>query len=242
MSQGVSILVHGLSKAGKSTFAATSPAPRLILDAEAGSRFVPGRKIVWDPVMQQPPQADGSWDTCMVYVHSYDSVTAALRWLQSGNHPFASVIIDSISEVQQRCVDALVGIDQMKIADWGSLLRIVSDTIRKFRDLITHPTRPLWSVVFIAMTREVSGKWRPFVQGALADTLPYYVDICGYLFINPEPAGPGWPGNVLLVSPNAQYESGERVGGCLGPVVVNPNVSSIIQSVLQAQGLTQGVS
>lgn len=238
MSQGISVLVHGASKSGKSRFGATSPAPRLILDAEAGSRFVPGRKVEWDPIRQAPPQPDGSWESCMIYVHQYDQVTAALRWLQSGNHPFQSVIIDSISEVQQRCVDALVGADIMKIQDWGTLLRVVSDTIRKFRDLVTHPTHPLWSVVFIAMTREVNGKWRPFVQGALADTMPYYVDICGYMFTNPPMDNAGtWPGNNLLVTPNPQFEAGERVGGCLGAVVQNPDVVRMLQTILQAQGV-----
>ena len=169
---GLSIIVHGPSKAGKSRFAATAPSPRLILDAESGSRFVPGRKVGWDPRTQAPPTSDGTWDTCLVPVHDYDTITAALHWLQSGQHPFNSVVIDSVSEVQQRAMDSIVGIDPMKIQDWGTLLRMVSDTVRKFRDLVSHPTHPLYAVVYIAMTTQRDGKWRPLVQGQLRDFLP----------------------------------------------------------------------
>lgn len=237
MSEGLSILVHGFSKVGKSRFAATAPAPRLILDAEAGSRFVPGIKKSWDPQTQQPPVYDGTWDTCIVAVTEYNTITAALRWLQSGQHPFNSVVIDSISEVQQRGVDTIAGADLMKIQDWGTLLRMVSDTVRKFRDLVAHPTHPLWAVVYIAMTdKGKSDKWEPLVQGALRAFLPYYVDVCGYLFVNPPVDAEGtWPGNRLLVSPHPEYETGERVGGIFGQVIDNPNVHEMVMRVVAAQ-------
>jgi hypothetical protein len=126
----------------------------------------------------------------------------------------------------------------MKIQDWGTLLRMVSDTVRKFRDLVTHPTKPLWAVVYIAMTSEKTDKWRPLVQGSLRDFLPYYVDVCGYLFIQPVPvegSNGGWPGNCLLVSPHAEYEAGERVGGIFGQVLNNPDVTQMVNSVIAAQ-------
>jgi hypothetical protein len=196
---------------------------------------VPGRKITWNPLTGPPPAADGTWESCMVYVHDYLTVSAALQWLQSGQHQFASVVLDSVSDMQQRCVDQLVGTDPMKTQDWGQLLRTVSDTIRKFRDLVTHPTNPLWAVVFICMTSEKNGKWGPLVQGQLRDVLPYYVDICGYMFVNaPTDTAQGWPGNQLLISPHPQYEAGERVNGVLGPIVSSPNIISMLTTVIQA--------
>jgi hypothetical protein len=173
----------------------------------------------------------------MVYVREYSAVTRALDWLMSGQHPFSSVILDSVSEMQQRCVDNMVGTNPMKQQDWGQLLRIVSDTIRKFRDLITHPTHPLWAVVFIAMTGERTSKWKPLVQGALRDTLPYYVDVCGYMFIDQPLDGPS--ARRLLVAPNAEFEAGERVGGVLGAVIDNPTIPWMLSQVINAMQANQ---
>ena len=234
--QGLSVLVHGPAKGGKSRFGSSGPAPRLILDAEAGSRFVPGTKVWWDPARSAPPVPDGTWDSCLVAVSEFRQVSQARQWLASGQHPFASVTLDSVSEIQQRCVDQLVGTDQMKTQDWGALLRIVSDEIRKFRDLVMHPVKPLWTVCFICQTAEkgaTHAKWRPLVQGQLRDTLPYIPDVCGYLFVNPPMDAAGtWPGNRLLVGPHPDFESGERVNGALGYIVDNPNLTEMLYRVI----------
>lgn len=231
--QAVSWLIHGASKCGKSTLADTSPAPRLHLDAEGGmgTRFTPSRKKLWDPTRQKPPVHDGTWDTCVVYVRSYNDVKYTYDWLNSGQHPFASVILDSISEIQQRAVDSLVGKDQMKTQDWGTLLRDVSAQVRQFRDLCAHPTRPLMAVVMIAMTTKKDDKWRPYVQGQLADRLPYYVDICGYLYVDQQSDGDTV--RKLLVAQHPMFEAGERVGGRLGDVVTDPNIEKMIGTIFE---------
>jgi AAA domain len=100
---GVSFIVYGDSKVGKSWLGDTTPRPRLVLDAEGGSRFTPSRKITWDPAAQKPPPDDGTWDSCLVPVHSYNAVKMAYDWLYSAQHPFNSVVLDSISEIQQKC-------------------------------------------------------------------------------------------------------------------------------------------
>lgn len=209
--RSLALLVHGLSKTGKTTLGDTSPAPRLILDAEAGSRFTESRKVYWDPASQgAPPAYDGTWDTCVVYVRDFTTVQQAYQWLAAGQHPFRSVVIDSISEVQQRCVDSLVGTDPMKMQNWGDLLRQMSDLVRKMRDLTIHPTNPLEAVVIIAMTRKVDGdRYVPYVQGQLATTLPYYIDVTGYFFTVQTENGLE---RRMLVAPHPQFEAGDRTG------------------------------
>jgi hypothetical protein len=226
---GVSILIHGMSKSGKSYLADTSPSPRLILDAEGGAstRFTESVKKVWDPT-QPPPEVDGTWDTAVVYVRSYQDVQRAYDWLNSGKHDFKSVVIDSLSETQQRCIDALVGTDQMKTQDWGDLLRKMSNLVRSYRDLIIHPTKPLDSVVFIAMTREVNSVRRPYVQGQLANTLPYYVDVCGYLWT--ELGEDGVQRRRLLCAPHSAFEAGDRTGK-LGSVIDDPNIPAMLDMI-----------
>lgn len=229
--RSISWLIHGRSKCGKSTLADSQPAPRLHLDAEGGmgTRFLTSRKVVWDPMSTKPPVPDGTWETCVVHVRDYNAVRMTYDWLNSGQHPFISVTLDSISEIQQRAVDSMVGTDQMKTQDWGNLLREVSSLVRKFRDLTNHPTNPLQSVLLVAMTHQVDGMWKPYVQGALAARLPYYVDVCGYMFVDRDDTGVEH--HKLLVSQHPEYEAGERVGGKLGQVVDDPNVSTMIEAI-----------
>lgn len=230
LNYGINAVIYGPSKSGKSTLGDTTPAPRVVLDAEMGSRFTPSRKIAWDPVMYAPPVPDGTWDTAIVTVRDYQTVSKAYEWLNSGQHPFKSAILDSISEIQQRGVDDIAGSDIMKTQDWGTLLRRVSEMVRNFRDLTTHPTNPMDAVIFIAMAKNVDGEgWRPHVQGQLATTLPYYVDLCAYLQkVNLED---GTSVRRLFIDNVPGYLVGERVGGRLGNYIDNPTITGMLSMI-----------
>lgn len=226
--RSLGILIHGGPKIGKTTLADTAPGPKLILDAEGGSRFLRSRRIIWEPLSQDVPVHDGNWDTCVVYVRDYATISRVYQWLAVGQHPFRSVIIDSISETQQRCIDAIAGADQMKTQDWGELLRSISLLVRQLRDLTFHPTNPLAMVVLVAMGREVNGVHRPFMQGQIATVLPYYFDAYGYLYV--EQLADGSMMRRLLVSPHPQFEAGDRTGA-LPPVVDNPNLEQMLNTI-----------
>lgn len=231
---GLAFLIHGPSKAGKSWLSDTAPAPRLILDSEGGNaiRWTPSRKIYWDPVTQAPPVPDGTWESCIVHVREFNTIIKAFEWLNSGQHHFNSVSLDSISEIQQRCIDSLVGANQLRTQDWGDVLRKVSSVVRSFRDLTNHPIKPLRAVVFIAMSKDFNGTMKPYVQGALATTLPYYLDLVGYLMVTP-PDELGQCHRFLMIQPSNQYLSGERVGGRLGPYVYIPNNDVTVTRMLE---------
>jgi len=218
--RSLSILVHSDTKVGKSTFANTAPAPRLLLDAEAAHRFLPGRKIYWDPQRDAPPAYDGTWDTCVAIIRDYSVIVRAIDWLVSGQHSFESVVVDSISEVQKKMKDQIAGMGDMDQRKWGEILTHMEALIRRLRDLTEHPTRPLTAVVITAMTEERNGKWRPYVQGQLRTTLPYFIDIVGYMFVQAvaptDPSQPS-PGTIrrMLTQPDPLFEAGERVQGRL---------------------------
>lgn len=219
MTNGFSQLIHGKPKTGKSWLSDTSPAPRLVLDAEGGNgtTWTPSRKRVWNPTSERPPEVDGTWDTCIVHVRAFGDVQKSYEWLNSGQHPFVSCTMDSVSETQQRCVDDIAGVEQMRERDWGELLRRMNKTIREFRDLVNHPTNPLRVMTFIAMTRDLGGVQVPYVQGQLATILPYQVDVLGYLTKIPNMEQPGRQDRFLMIQSDPSYLSGERVGGRLGP-------------------------
>jgi len=217
-------MVYGESKVGKSTLAVTAPYPRLMLDVEGGHRFLPINVKYWDPIREEPPVADGTWDTVVVSVRDYDVVMKAFQWLQTGKHQFKSLIIDSISELQVKCMDNIAGTEQMKMQQWGELLRHMGALLRDLRDLTMHPTQPLEAVVLTAMARKgQDGVYRPYLQGQLAIQAPYFYDILGAVTVeqipNPDPMQPPYKVRRMYVERTPEYEAGERVQGRLGKVV-----------------------
>lgn len=228
--RSLTAMVYGESKVGKSTFAVTAPYPRLMLDVEGGHRFLPIVVKYWDPMREEPPVADGTWDTCVVLVQTYDVVLKVYQWLQSGQHQFKSLIIDSISELQVKCIDNIAGNEQMKMQQWGELLRHMGGLLRDLRDLTMHPTNPLEAVVLTAMARQgQDGRYRPYLQGQLAIQAPYFYDILGALTVdeipNPDPMQMPYKVRRMYVERTNQYEAGERVQGRLGSIVDQENLS-----------------
>lgn len=230
LDRGLTILVHGETGAGKSSFAVTSPYPRLLLDIESGYRFLPINTKKWDPTTEAPPVADGTWDTCVVVVHNYDTVLKVYEWLRSGQHQFRSLIIDSISELQVRFFDQLAGDEQLKMQQWGEVLRKMGGLLRNIRDLTTHPTNPLEAIVLTAMTRQdKDGVFRPYLQGQLAVMAPYLFDILGALvvesFQHPDPTQGRYSVRRMYVERTPTHEAKERVQGRLGSIVEQDNLN-----------------
>lgn len=222
--RSLTIMVYGESKVGKSSFAVTAPYPRLMLDVEGGHRFLPINVKYWDPMTEEPPLADGTWDTVVVQVREYDVVMKTFQWLQSGKHQFKSLIIDSISELQVKCMDNIAGTEQMKMQQWGELLRHMGALLRDLRDLTMHPTQPLEAVVLTAMARKgQDGVYRPYLQGQLAIQAPYFYDILGAITVetepNPDPMQSPLKVRRMYVERTPEWEAGERVQGRLGKVV-----------------------
>lgn len=226
---GLSVLVHGPSKSGKSHFADTAPGPRLFLDAEGNTRWLKSKKTLWDP-RNPPPTPDGSWETCVVRVRDFNTMDSTFQWLNAGKHPFVSVALDSISELQQRCVDSIAGTNAMRIQDYGELFRKVSQLVRSYRDLLDHPTNPLTCVVLTAMTRQdATGVWHPYVQGQLSTALSYYLDVIAYLHADPIQEGVPFA-NRLLTKHDQFYEAGDR-SGMLPRVIESPNLTDMINII-----------
>jgi len=227
--RSLTMMIYGESKVGKSTFAVTAPYPRLMLDVEGGHRFLPINVKYWDPMSEEPPKADGTWDTCVVLVHDYDTVLKAYQWLQAGQHQFKSLIIDSISELQVKLFDKIAGTDALKMQQWGEILRHMGSLLRDLRDLTMHPIAPLEAIVLTAMASpDRDGRFHPYLQGQLRVQAPYFYDILGAItvesFPNPDPMKPPYKVRRMYVERTDKYEAGERVQGRLGPIVEQENL------------------
>lgn len=241
MKEVLSILIHGDSKVGKSTLTSTAPFPLLVIDAEGSWKYIKRAgfngprfgKIEWDP-MQPPPRHDGTWDVCTVSVNDWASIQRVYAWLSQSPHDFESIVLDSITELQRRLKTNISGDGIMKGYDaWGELLVKMDALIRGFRDLTLLPGS-VRCAMFVAETTEKSGKWRPFLQGQIATSLPYWVDVCGYIYQTRANDANGQP-NVkvvnLYVGTHPNFESGERVQGALPDNIINPNITEMMNTI-----------
>lgn len=217
-------LIHGPSGVGKSWLGDTAPKPLLILDAEGRARYGvhSGRKVYWDPEKSGPPRADGSWDTCIVYVADYRTVDVVWQWLRSGQHDFISVKMDSLMEVQKRCIDSIKpGTVSLERDDYGTLLREIEKKVRDYRDLVLVPATNVRVVLFITGSNEETHK--PLLTGAMREQLPYYIDVVGYM--HKQPTAEGGFMRAVLVDEQPGYTAKDgtnRLKTNYGPVIFLP--------------------
>lgn len=240
----LSMLIHAASKTGKSTLLSTAPTPMLVIDAEGGWRFVrtrgfkgdPLRVIHWNPMTHLPPRWKDDWDVCVVTVTQWDQLLKTFVHMTQSPHDFKTIALDSITEIQRRCKQN-ISTDVMRIQDWGTLLTKMDSIIRGFRDLTMIPEISVEIVLFVAESRTEDGKIRPYMQGQISTSLPYWVDICGYLFVAMEddPADPNGAGKrkvrKLQVGAHPQVESGERVQGTLPDTLTDPRITEMIEAI-----------
>lgn len=233
MSLSLAALVHANPKVGKSTLGLTSPAPRLVLDAENGVKFFLKAEdvVYWNPHRDAPP-APGEWTTCVVLVRDFSTMTKAYEWLNQAEHPFRSIVLDSLTRIQKRCKDALIGTDDVVTErQWGQLLVRMERLVGDYCDLLMHPTHPVECVFITALSDEKKGMIRPAIQGGLSTSLPGLVDLIGYYAVIEDADADGNATRVrrLLVSAHPQYEAGDRTGFFekLG-TIDNPNLQTMI--------------
>ena len=232
MTTPLTVVIHGESGAGKSWLADTSPAPRLILDAEGGTKWTPSTKVEWFPQKGEKPPAMDAADTCVVTVKDFGTMGTVYQWLASGDHPFRSVVIDSITEIQKRCLDGIVGTEAARMQDWGELLRKMEGLVRAFRDLTLNNGKSLANVTLVCGTQMKDGTYRPHVQGQLGLTLPYFFDVVGYLHVGM--TEDGQIGRKLLVTPVNGFTAKDRTGR-LGFEITNPNITEMIARLEEAK-------
>ena len=195
--------------------------------------------MLWDPSLYAPPAfpENGEWESCRVIVREWRTVELVYQWLNMGNHPFRSVVIDSITEIQRRVIDHASGIEQPALNEWGYVLRVMEDHVRKIRDLVEHPIKPIECVCLITLTHLRDGIFRPFVRGQLELTLPGYVDTVGYMKLEIGPDGNFF--RRLQIAPLGGIDAKDRTNVLLpayGAFIDNPNLSVMVDLIDQATG------
>lgn len=216
--RSLSILVHGKSKAGKSMIGVSGATPRLLLDVESAAHLLPINAVYWDP-RTPPPEVDGTWDTAVVNINTWDDATTTIKALQSRPHPFKSLSLDSISELQNKCIEKISGLEQVQLQHWGTALRYMRSLCNDIRDLTKHPERPFESVVVTSMSKfnDDTKEWEPYLQGQMKSVLPYLFDVNAFL-IKREVNRGGWVTiRELYTEPSnnagVRFTAGSRISG-----------------------------
>lgn len=225
--QSLTTLVHARAKAGKSLFGASVDKPLVLFDVEMGSQFLPLRKTTWDNPKNPPPKPDGTWDTAVVRVRSWDDARYVLDKLQSGRHWFKGATVDSIQALQNRLITGMVGTRAVEIQEWGEILRELQGFCEQLRDLTTHPQNPMTGICVICPTIFRGPKdaetWQPHLRGQMANTIPYLFDINGFLYTEHVLDKTTKPfkqveTRFLRTRRTTLIEAGERVGGTIPEV------------------------
>lgn len=238
-------LVHGESGHGKSWLTTTTPGPRLYIDVEGRADHLPSRPhhILWDPRSGPPPiqYPDGSpvhtETTVVVSVRDFPTFSQVYSHLAAGNHYFRSVSIDSLSELQERCKRMLVGSEQAKIQDWGDLLTKMEQIVLDYKDLRTHPTRPLDCLIVVSGTHMKDGLFRPMLQGGLSGRLAYKFDLVGFLqFQFDAQTNTAW--RSMAIQPygiGVAKDNTDTLSQVYGMNIINPNFTTMFNVLNGAQ-------
>lgn len=230
----LSIVIYGESKVGKTWLASSAPKPILFLDSEAGGmRFVPGRKIKWDPISEDPPEYDESWDICRVVVNNSKVLDSARDWIASGRVPFRSIVVDSLTEFQSRYKRELNpsrngAFKNLGYTGWGQMLVKLEDLIVQLRD-IGDRYEHIECVVFVLGSDLRAGQRLPLLDGKMQNIISYKVDATGYLTVEYDEDGNQI--RLLQLTPTDTVHAGNRLGGLIEDYIWSPNLTKMVDTL-----------
>jgi hypothetical protein len=191
---GIKILVHGPAGSGKTTMAATTGKPTLIISAESGLLSI---KDAPDYIQ-------------VAEVKSLDDLGEVYAILTSPDHGFEWVILDSVSEIGEVVLAEEKKNNKDARAAYGQLIELMTLMLKKFRDL---PINVMMTCKQQRITDDDTGRnvYAPSLPGArLANDLPYLFDEVLALRVEVDPEGS--PYRVLQTGTDMRYVAKDRSG------------------------------
>jgi hypothetical protein len=237
----MTMLLHAYAKVGKSQLADTAPGPRLIIDTENGTGWTPSNKVLWNP-MNQPVPKLGPDDTCLVQLKDVRVLDNIMQVLRSNGHPFNSVVVDSLMELQKRALTSISNGQQPQIQHWGELLRKMEQFCADLRDLTMENGSSLPVVIVVTGTapNDQTGQLEPFLKGSIIKSLPYLFDVTAYLKVGY--LEDGTPERRLAIAPAMDGKNSVYAGSRLRPLnehygdfIANPNLTEMYNFLKEAR-------
>lgn len=231
------MVVYGPPGVGKTTLLATAnlhplTTPILIINVEGGMLSVADCSIIG---LNEPPD--------VVDLQGFDHLSSIFWYLAKGKHPYKSVGIDSLSELQMVNLESIVGgmigktgrsgskrdnLDDVWLEDYGTSTQQIRRVIRQFRDLPMH----VFAVCADASSqdKDKNETVHPALTPKLRSSVLGYMDIVGYQFVE---TGGEKTVRKLLCSPFDKWVAKDRTPGQrLGLVVEDPTISKIMDLIL----------
>jgi hypothetical protein len=241
------MIVYGNPGVGKTSLAATAdlhPLTRraLFLNIEGGLLSITDPQVLGLPELPH-----------CVDLRSFADLERIFWFLAKGNHPYQTVVIDSLSELQRINLEGIAGAllgktsrsgsrrtnpDELWQEDYGTSTSQMSRWVRQFRDL---PMHVIYTSHHVASQDDRRRETiRPALTPKLCTRVCAYMDIVGYMYSLPSEPDPDNPTahprftRYLLTQPTDDYTAKDRSpGGKLGGTMVDPSIPKIIDAITQ---------
>jgi len=206
VSAGIKMLVYGAAGTGKTCLIPTLPSP-VILSAEGGLLSISDQNIPF------------------IEVKSMDTLREAYAWLTESEEAkqFASVAIDSISEIAEVCLGNEKKVNKDPRAAYGEMQTTMAEAIRSFRDLPKH----VLMTAKLEKSQDELGRmlYSPSMPGnKTGQALPYQFDIVAALRV--EKDAEGATQRALMCDTDGLWQAKSRVRGV--EVWESPDLGEII--------------
>lgn len=221
------ILIYGNSGTGKTTFAGSADAvpsmrPVLFVDIEGGTQSL----------RHSYPEVS------TVRVTSWKEMQQLYDALYEGDHPYRTVVLDSLTEIQKfNMYDIMNSVIQKRpeldpdvpsMREWGKNLEQLRKFVRGFRDLPMH-------TIFTALSKSDKDQKtgltyiKPSLSGKLADEVAAFLDIVGYYYVKQIGDGEDAEYRRLLLTQNTDTLTAKDRSGALPMIVEKPTMELLHQ-------------
>ncbi len=221
------VAIYGTAGVGKTLAGCLAPKP-LVISCEGGLLCL----------KQIRPEHREQLGLDVLEPTSLREIQEAYDMLHSGNHPYETVILDSLTEIQQMSLDEIVAkrtgksasadSEHAQLQDYGHNTSRMRKFIRAFRDLNMN-------VVFTCLEmeskdeRDGSIRVLPSLMPKLAEEFMGYMDIVGYMMTIGD-KDTGKPVRKMLTQPWSKFRAKDR-SGRLGMGLTNPTMYDIVSKI-----------
>jgi len=208
-SGSIKMLAYGQAGSGKTSLIPTLPTP-VILSAEGGLLSIAHKEI---PFLE---------------ISDMDALREAYKWLAESDEAkqFASVAIDSISEIAEVCLGKEKAIAKDPRAAYGEMQTTMAEIIRSFRDLPQH----ILMTAKLEKAQDEMGRmlYSPSMPGnKTGQSLPYYFDIVAALRV--EKDAEGVTQRAMMLESDGLWQAKDRSGKL--SVWEAPDLGEIIKKI-----------
>lgn len=191
----------------------------------------------------------------VIELGAFKELQQILWYLRNEDHPYRTLIIDSLSELAQKNLDIIVetetarnskrngDVDNVWLEDYGKSTQQMRRTIREFRDLPMH----VLFTCHAASSKDQHGVEQvfPALTPKLRTSVLGYMDVVGFMYTTfEEPKEEGEdPVMVrkLLTRPYGKWIAKDRSpGGRLGMTMTNPTMTSMLDRINRHDSANEG--